>query len=158
MSLANDDIWQLADDAPDWLEQITTRLLSCGVPPSAIARAFEVDIDAIKSLQATLYVQQYGTAEISEAMNFLMWRAYRDALEILDSAPVVQRTRFITTLLSRQSIILGKQSPEGMQRLRTELESLITSINVEDPLEPSIYADSQFSALDGETDDPKERP
>ena len=147
------DIWQLADDEPDWLESICTRLLSVGVPPTALAKAFEVDVDAIKELHATILVQQYGTAEITEAMNYLMWRAYEDALSILDSAPVVQRTRFITTLLSRQSVILGKQSPESMQRLRAELEGLIGSINVENPLEPSIYQDSVFSALDADNPD-----
>jgi hypothetical protein len=150
------NIWELSWDAPDWLEPISIRLLQVGVPPTAISKAFQVDVDAIKELQATLDVQQYGTAEIAEAMNFLMWRAYRDALEILDSAPVTQRTRFITTLLSRQSMILGKQSPEGMNRMRAELEGLIASVNVEQPLEPSIYATSEFNPVDGETDNPEE--
>lgn len=158
MTSPNYDIWELSSDAPDWLELICTRLLEVGVPPTAIGKAFDVDTDAIKELQATLNIGSYGTAEISEAMNYLMWRAYRDALEILDSAPVTQRTRFITTLLSRQSMILGKQSPEGMNRMRGELEALIASVNIEQPLEPSIYASSEFNPVDGEADDSEEGP
>jgi hypothetical protein len=152
------NIWELSWDEPDWLEPICTRLLEVGVPPTAISKAFQVEVDAIKELQSTLDVQRYGTAEIAEAVNFLVWRAYQDALEILDSAPATQRQRFITTLLSRQSMILGKQSPEGMNRMRAELEGLIASVNIEQPLEPSIYATSEFNPVDGEVNDSEEGP
>jgi hypothetical protein len=150
------DPWELDATAPDWLETVCTLLLEVGVPPTALSRAFRVDVHAIKELQATLHVERYGTAEISEAMNFLMWRAYQDALSILESAPSATRTRFITTLLSRQSIILGKESPQSLERMRGELESLIAEVNVEHPAVPSIYASTEFSPVDGETDDPEE--
>jgi len=143
-------------EAPDWLESICARLLEVGVPPTAIGKAFQIDVEAIKDLQSTLLTQRYGTAEISEAMNFLMWRAYQDALTILESAPSVTRQRFITTLLSRQSVILGKQSPQALERIRNELESLIRDVNVENPTVPSIYAEPQFSPVDGEVNDSEE--
>ena len=152
------DVWELEQTAPDWLEQIVICLLEVGVPPTALSKAFRVDVDAIKEIQATLLVQKYGTAEISEAMNFLMWRAYQDALSILESAPSATRMRFITTLLSRQSVILGKESPQSLERMRSELNNLIASIGVEDPTTPSIYATSEFTPVDGETDDPEEGP
>jgi hypothetical protein len=138
------------------LENICTRLLEVGVPPTAIAKAFQVEVQSIKDLQSTILVSKYGTAEISEAMNFLMWRAYQDALIILESAPSATRTRFITTLLSRQSVILGKQSPQALEQIRGELESLIRDVNIENPQVPSIYAEPQFSPVDGEADDPEE--
>jgi hypothetical protein len=150
------DAWELDPEQPDWLESIMILLLEVGVPPSALSKAFSVDVYAVRQLQSELLIQQYGTAEISEAMNFLMWRAYSDAMEILTSSPPQQRTRFITTLLSRQSVILGKQSPEGLNRMRGELESLIANVGVEDPITPSIYATSEFSPVDGDTDDPEE--
>ena len=149
------EAWE-ATDSDYWLENICTRLLAVGVPPTAIAKAFQVDPQAIKDLQSTINIQKYGTPEISEAMNFLMWRAYQDALIILESGPSATRTRFITTLLSRQSVILGKESPQSLERIRGELESLIRDVNVADPQVPSIYAEPQFSPVDGETDDPEE--
>ena len=141
-----------------WLESACARLLEAGVPPTAIAKAFQIEVAAVKDLQASLHVQQYGTAEISEAMNFLLWRAYQDALTILESAPSATRTRFIITLLSRQSTILGKQSPEELGRMRDELSGLFASIGVPDPETPSIYQTSPFTPIDGVPDDSEEGP
>lgn len=153
------DPWELDPDEPEWLEHICKLLLQVGVPPTALSRAFMVDVDAVKELQATVNVEKYGTAEISEAMNFLMWRAYQDAQDILSHAPIQVRMRFITTLLSRQSVILGKESPQSLERMRSELESLIAGVSVDNPVVPSIYAtQSEFAALDGEADDPEEGP
>ena len=141
-----------------WLESIIARLLEVGVPPTAISKAFQVDVLAIKDLQASLNVSKYGTAEIGEAMNYLLWRAYQDALSILESAPSATRTRFITTLLSRQSTILGKQSPEELGRMRDQLSDLFAGIGVPDPTSGSIYSASPFTPVDGATDDPEEGP
>lgn len=151
-----DDVWELDPDAPDWLESICTRLLEVGVPPTALGKAFQVDVQAIKELQATLNITKYGTAEISEAMNFLMWMAYQDALSILESAPSATRTRFIITLLSRQSVILGKQSPESLDRMRDALSDLYANIGIDRPRGGSIYATSPFTPSNGTADDPEE--
>lgn len=150
------DVWSLDPDQPEWLETICISLLEVGIPPTAIGKAFRIDPQALKELQAEINVVKYGTAEISEAINFLMWRAYEDAHAILDSAPSASRQRFITTLLSRQSAIVGKQSPESISRMRGELESLWADIGVEAPATESIYAPSEFTPTHGETDDPEE--
>lgn len=152
------DVWELDPDEPDWLETIIIALLEVGVPPTAIGKAFRIDPQAIKELQAELNVEKYGTAEISEAINFLMWRAYEDSLAILDSAPSASRQRFITTLLSRQSAIVGKESPQSIARMRGELEKLWADMGVEDPAVESIYAPSEFTPTDGAPDDPEEGP
>lgn len=150
------DVWELDPDQPEWLETICIALLEVGVPPSAIGKAFRIDPQAIKELQAQLLIVKYGTAEISEAINFLMWRAYEDALGVLDSAPSAQRQRFIMTLLARQSAIVGKESPQSIARMRGELEKLWQDIGVEDPATESIYAPSEFTPTDGTANDPEE--
>lgn len=150
------DVWQLDPDSPDWLETICISLLEVGVPPTAIGKAFRIDPLALKELQAEIHVVKYGTAEISEAINFLMWRAYEDAHAILDSAPSASRQRFITTLLARQSAIVGKESPESISRMRGELEALWADIGVEAPSTESIYAPSEFTPTDGAADDSEE--
>lgn len=152
------DVWELDPDEPEWLETIIIALLEVGVPPTAIGKAFRIEPQAIKELQAELHIVQYGTAELSEAINFLMWRAYQDAIDILDSAPSASRQRFITTLLSRQSAIVGKESPQSIALMRGELEKLWADIGVEDPVTESIYAPSEFTPTDGATDDPEEGP
>lgn len=152
------DVWELDPDQPEWLETIIICLLEVGVPPTAVGKAFRIDPQAIKELQAEIHVSKYGTAEISEAINFLMWRAYEDSLAILDSAPSASRQRFITTLLSRQSAIVGKESPESISRMRGEIEKLFADMGVENPKVESIYAPSQFTPVDGTTNDPEEGP
>jgi hypothetical protein len=156
MSANIPDVWELDIDHPDWLETICISLLEVGVPPTAIGKAFQIDPQALKELQAEINVVKYGTAEISEAINFLMWRAYEDAHAVLDSAPSAQRQRFIMTLLARQSAIVGKESPQSIARMRGELEKLWADIGVEDPETESIYAPSPFTPLDGTTDDSEE--
>lgn len=152
------DVWELDPDQPEWLETICIALLEVGVPPTAIGKAFRIDPQAIKELEAEIHISKYGTAEISEAINYLMWRAYEDALAILDSAPSASRQRFITTLLARQSSIVGKESPQSIARMRGELEKLWADMGVEDPRVESIYAASEFTPTDGTTDDPEEGP
>jgi hypothetical protein len=133
-------------------------LLEVGVPPTALSKAFKVDVYAIKELQDQIHCENYGTAEISEAMNFLMWQAYAEGREILASAPPTTRMRFITNLLSRQSVILGKQSPESLDRMRTALNDLYANIGVPDPAAGSIYATSPFTPVDGNPNDSEEGP
>jgi hypothetical protein len=153
------DVWELDPDEPDWLESICVLLLEVGVPPTALSKAFQVDVVAIKELQAQLNIAKYGTAEISEAMNYLLWRAYEDGLNILESAPSASRQRFIITLLSRQSTILGKQSPEELERMRNQLSDLFSAIGAKpDPETGSIYTASPFTPTDGTPDDSEEGP
>jgi len=152
------DVWELDPDEPAWLEIICISLLQVGVPPTAIGKAFRIDPQALRELQAELHVVKYGTAELSEAINFLMWRAYEDAHAILDSAPSAMRQRFITTLLARQSAIVGKESPESISRMRGELEELWSDIGVEAPATESIYAPSEFTPINRATNDTEEGP
>lgn len=152
------DVWQLDPDQPEWLETICIALLEVGVPPTAIGKAFKIDPQALKELQAQLNISKYGTAELSEATNYLMWLAYEDALAILESAPSASRQRFILALITRQAAIVGKESPQSIARMRGELERLWADMGVEDPKVESIYAPSEFTPTDGTTDDPEEGP
>jgi hypothetical protein len=152
------DPWTLDIDAPDWLTPIVTRLLTVGVPPTAVAKAFYVELDAVKALQDTIHVARYGSAELSEAMLFFMWKMIDDAYEMLESAPIHSRTRLMTTMLARASSMVQKSDPEGMDRMRSEFVKLTQSIQSTESTVPSIYASPEFSPMDGEPDDPEEGP
>lgn len=147
------DPWQLDIDAPDWLEQVCIALLENGAPPTLLANAFLIDVSAIKDLQATLHVKRYGSAELSEAIMFFLWRTIDDAYDILNSAPIATRTRFVTTMLSRAAAMTGKQEPEGFERMRDAFTELTTKIKADAALQPSIYASPEYSPMDAPAND-----
>lgn len=149
------DPWQLDIDAPDWLAHVATRLLEVGVPPTAISKAFYVELEAVKDLQATVHIQRYGSAELSEAMLLFMWKMIDDAYEMLETAPLNQKARLMTTLLARASSMVQAADPEGLAKMREEFGKLTASIQSTESTVPSIYASPEFSPMDGEPDDPE---
>jgi hypothetical protein len=152
------DLWELDIDDPGWLTPVATRLLEVGVPPTAISKAFSVELDAVKELQDTLHIQRYGSAELSEAMLFFMWKMIDDAYEMLETAPIQSRTRLMTTMLSKASSMVQAADPEGLAKMRDEFAKLTSSIQSTESTVPSIYASPEFSPVDGEPDDPEEGP
>jgi hypothetical protein len=152
------DPWQLDIDAPDWLTHVATRLLEVGVPPTAISKAFYVELEAVKDLQSTLHIARYGSAELSEAMLFFMWKMIDDAYEMLETAPLNQKARLMTTLLARASSMVQAADPEGMEKMRAEFMKLTSSIQSTESTVPSIYASPEFSPVDREPNDPEEGP
>jgi hypothetical protein len=150
------DPWTLDIDAPDWVTTVCTRLLEVGVPPTAVANAFYVELDAVRELQDTLRVKRYGSAEVAEAMSFLMWRMIDDAYEMLETAPIHSRTRLMTTMLARASSMIQKSDPEGMDKMRNDFLKLAGTIQSTEQNVPSIYASPEFSPMDGEPDDPEQ--
>lgn len=147
------DPWSLdPDTTPEWLTLVSTRLLEVGVPPTAIAKAFSVELESVKDLQDTLYITRYGSAELSEAMLFFMWKMIDDAYEMLETAPIQARTRLMTTMLSKASSMVQAADPEGMSKMRDEFAKLTKSIQSTESLVPSIYASPEFSPVDREPD------
>lgn len=142
------DPWELDIDAPDWLEQVCIALLENGAPPTLLANAFHVNVLAVKDLQATLHIKRYGSAELSEAIMFFLWRTIDDAYDILNSAPIATRTRFVTTMLSRAAAMTGRQEPEGLERMRESFFELTSKIKADAALQPSIYASPEFSPIE----------
>lgn len=150
------DPWELDIDAPDWMTSVSTRLLEVGVPPTAISKAFYVELESVKELQNTLHVTQYGSAELSEAMLFFMWKMIGEAHEMLDNAPTPQKARLMTTLLARASSMVQAADPEGMEKMRGEFLKLTSTIQSTATTVPSIYASPEFSPVDREPNDPEE--
>lgn len=150
------DLWELDTDAPDWMVKVTTRLLEVGVPPTSISKAFHVELEAVKDLQDSLHVQRFGSAELSEAMLFFMWKMIEDAHEMLATAPMAQKARLMTTMLARASSMVQAADPEGMTKMREEFLKLTSSIQSTESTVPSIYASPEFSPVDGEPNDSEE--
>jgi hypothetical protein len=122
------EAWQLDVDVPGWLEIIIIKLLAVDVPPTAIGKAFDLDTEPIKELLYDLRVEKYGTAELGEAMHALMWSAYEDMRELLRTAAPSRRLQMNMALLSKASALVGTGTPDSINRMHGELESLYRQV------------------------------
>lgn len=151
--MSNADLWELEQESPEWLPAIINRLLAVGVPPTAIANAFNIDPQPIKDILNTINITRYGTAELAEAMHGLIWKAFADANAIIESAPIDKRMRFDMALLARASSIVGGQEPEGMAKLQNDLAALaMETREVASTGATSIY---ETNPVDAPIDDPE---
>lgn len=119
------------EDAIDLLQQ----LIMAGIPPTAIAIAFDLEVDFVRGIANELRVRRYGTSEISEAMAWLMWEAYDEAVKMLHSGSPANRIRAIAMILPRSVGMAARQDPEEFGRLRSRMEELIasqTAVNTDD--------------------------
>ena len=56
---------------------IIERLLTVGVPPTAVAKAFDIDTFVVKERLNDLRVEKYGAAELSEFVQAIQWEIGR---------------------------------------------------------------------------------
>ena len=153
--MSEPDLWQLDLDSPEWLPAIVDRLLSVGVPPTAIANAFDLDPQVVKNLLGERHVRKFGTAELAEAINILMWDAFEDLKELQRNAPISKRLQIDMTLVAKASAMIGSQEPDSMSKLQAEMAAMtaeVRSIPVETGT--SIY---ETNSADAPIDDPEER-
>jgi len=111
------------EDAIDLLQQ----LLETGIPPSAIANAFQLEPEFVRGIHAEMRVRRYGTAEIAEAMSWLMWEAYDEAVQLLHTGSPANRIRAVAMILPRSVGMAARQDPEEFSRIRSMMEDLIVS-------------------------------
>src|SRR5580698_6408769 len=122
-------------------EFVVDRLLEAGVPPTAIATAFEADPIVFRQRQAELHTRRYGSAELSEALAILQWEALERAREFMSEGASRTRQAFIMSILSKSLSLTGRQNPEQNERLRQDLEDLMTQVTVG-------QADDDLSTMD----------
>ncbi len=104
------------------------RLLEVGVPPTAIAKAFEIDPFVVRDRANELRVARYGAAELAEALANLQWEAFEQAKAMLYDAPYQVRTRFIMAILSKTMSLTARQNPETTGNLRRDLLDLMQMV------------------------------
>ena len=139
----------------DYMLSIIDRLLTNGVPPTAIANSFDLDVQIIKDLLDDRHVRKFGTAELAEAIHALMWEALEDMRELMRNAPIAKRMQVNMTLLSRASAMIGNQEPDSIGKLQAEMAAMTAEVR-EIPVDPgtSIY---ETNPVDASVDNPEER-
>jgi hypothetical protein len=119
------------------------RLLEVGVPPTAIARAFDEDPDFVRGALSHMHVEQYGTDEIAEAMTHLIWVGYETALHEIRYGTPASKARFIQLVLARSIGLAGKSTPETSAKIREALEKMAGDMAPTIQLQESIYSPSE---------------
>ena len=104
---------------------VVDRLLEVGVPPTAIAKAFEIDPFVVRDRANELRIERYGAAELAEALANLQWEAFEQAKTMIYDAPYSVRTRFIMAILSKTMSLTARQNPETIGNLRQNVLDLM---------------------------------
>jgi hypothetical protein len=110
-----------------------------GVPASAVARAMSLDPEYVKDALSLMRVQRYGTDEIAEAMAWLLWEAYEEALNQIHNGTPANKARFIQLVLARSIGLAGKSTPETGEKIRAAIAAMNADLEPTVQLEPSIY-------------------
>lgn len=116
-------------DAPTLIE-VVRRLLNVGVPPTAIANAFDLDPGPIKAVARMVRREVYGTDEAAEATAYLTWAAYEEILTILKNGSPELRAKVAMQLQSKAMSVSARQTPEEVSMARAALGELIQDIEL----------------------------
>lgn len=128
----------------DEFAEMVDRLLEVGVPPTAVAKAFEIDPFVVRDRMNELRIEKYGAAELSEALAGLQWQAFEQAKAMIYDAPYNVRSRFIMAILSKTMSLTARQSPETIGGMRRDLLDLIGGMEAPGD---DILADEDTSAF-----------
>ena len=112
------------------LVEIVRRLIRVGVPPTAIANAFDLEPGPIKTVARNLRRDTYGTAEMSEAHSFLTWLAYEKLLHLIQSGSPEIQLKAAMQIQSKAMAISARQTPEEVSEARREFAELIDDIEI----------------------------
>jgi hypothetical protein len=139
---------------PATLVELLRRGLGVGVPPTALANMFDLDVEVVTNLSFNVRREDYGTAELSEKLTYLTWEAVRVHEHILRNGSPEMRLKASQAVLGKALATSVRQTPEEVKRARAELLAVARQeriIEVE-----GEYLDqerSSFVAVDVEADD-----
>jgi hypothetical protein len=132
------------DLTPEQRSEVVYAFLKVGVPPTAVARALDMDTEHVAGARSQMLVERYGTDEKAEAMDWLIWEAYEIALNELHNGTPASKARFVQLVLARSVGLAGKSAPETSEKIRTALEEMASAERRPAvSLAPSIYDPSE---------------
>lgn len=134
-------------DAPTLIE-VVRRLLNVGVPPTAVANAFDIDPAPVKAVARMMRREAYGTEELAEAHAFLTWAAYEEMLTLLRTGSPEMRAKVAMQLQSKAMAISARQTPEDVSMARAALGALVADLEISDAeleAEAQAYEDQRAS-------------
>jgi hypothetical protein len=142
------------DLTPATLVELLRRGLNAGIPPTALANMFDLPTEVTQNLSLTVRREMYGTAELSEVLSYLTWKAAEVTLSTLTRGSPEAQMKTVQMVLGKALATSVRQTPEEVKRAREDLlavarEERILDLEGEE-LEPEASA---FVAVDEPTDD-----
>jgi len=110
---------------PEELEKIVFDLLAEGVPPSVVARALNLDAALVKQSQHEVRIKRYGTDDLTEYNEQLLWDSIERAREVIAKGSATERDRLLGMVLGKQIALTARRTPEGQRRTQ---DSLLTAL------------------------------
>ena len=120
----------LAKLDPLHLVEIVRRLIRVGVPPTAIANAFDLEPGPIKEVARNMRREQYGTAELSEAHSFITWLAYEKLLALIQNGSPEVSLKAAMQVQAKAMSISARQTPEEVTMARAAFADLVADIEI----------------------------
>jgi hypothetical protein len=142
------------DLTPATLVELLRRGLNAGIPPTALANMFDLPTEVTQNLSLTVRREMYGTAELSEVLSYLTWKAAEVTLSTLTRGSPEAQMKTVQMVLGKALATSVRQTPEEVKRAREDLLAVARQERIIDlegeELEPEASA---FVAVDEPTDD-----
>lgn len=137
---------------PTTMVEILRKGLRVGIPPTALANLFELDPEVVKNLAMNVRREQYGTAELSEFLSYLTWKALEKQLHIIEKGSPEMSMKVASQIGGKALATSVRQTPEEVARAREELLAVARQERLIE-IEGETVEASAFVAVDESSDD-----
>jgi len=139
---------------PMQLVECLRKGLNVGVPPTALSRMFDLPVEVVQNFSVTVRRENYGSAELSEVLSYLTWRAIAKQLDILEKGSPELSFRASQAIMGKALATSVRQTPEEVRMAREALLAVAGQdrlLDIEgEEVEPEASA---FVAVDERSDD-----
>ncbi|MDA4119767.1 MAG: hypothetical protein OK436_04180 [Thaumarchaeota archaeon] len=145
--------------SPPQLIDLIRRGLNAGIPPTALSNMLECDVEPIKTLSMQVRRERYGTAELSEYLADLTFRAINHQMKTIMYGSPELAQKAAGVVLSKALATSVRQTPEEILRAREDLLAIARQDRVIDieGEEVEVAEASSFVAMDEQIDDQRQR-
>lgn len=137
---------------PTKMVEIMRKGLRIGIPPTAVANLFDLDPEVVQNLAMNVRREQYGTAELSEFLSFLTWKALEKQLHIIERGSPEMSLKVVNAIAGKALATSVRQTPEEVKRAREELLAVARQERLIE-IEGETVEASAFVAVDESPDD-----
>jgi hypothetical protein len=123
-----------------------------------LANLFELEPEVVKNLSMTVRREQYGTAELSEFLSDLTWKALAHQMRTIMFGSPDMAQKAASVVMSKALASSVRQTPEEVSRAREMIMAVARQerlIELEGETVESTEA-SAFVAMDEPTDDQRQ--
>lgn len=126
---------------PDEYQILTERLLEEGVPPGVVARSLELDPELVKATQKNVRVANYGTDDMTDYTEQLLWDALDAARKTLETGSAAEKSRVMGVVLGKQVALSARRTPQAVRNASEEMLERLRQMREGGPVETEM---SQF--------------